>query len=151
MSGASPQNETPIENKQMLVDFLAAGCKPREDWRIGTEHEKFAFRLSDLKPLPYEGEDGIKELLNRLTRFGWEPIFEGETVIGLKGADGGSVSLEPAGQLELSGAAVENIHQTCDEVSTHLHQVKAVAQEMGIGFLGLGYRPKWPVEAQRPI
>jgi glutamate--cysteine ligase len=146
MSGASPQNDTPIENKQMLVDFLAAGCKPREDWRIGTEHEKFAFRLSDLKPLPYEGEDGIKELLNRLTRFGWEPIFEGETVIGLKGADGGSVSLEPAGQLELSGAAVENIHQTCDEVSTHLHQVKAVAQEMGIGFLGLGYRPKWPVE-----
>lgn len=146
MSGASPKNDTPIDNKQMLVDFLAAGCKPQDQWRIGTEHEKFAFRLSDLKPLPYEGEDGIRELLNRLTRFGWEPILEGETVIGLKGKDGGSVSLEPAGQLELSGAAVENIHQTCDEVSEHLHQVKAIAREMGIGFLGLGYRPKWPVE-----
>ncbi len=146
MSGASPKNDTPIENKQQLVDFLAAGCKPRDQWRIGTEHEKFAFRLDDLTPLPYEGEVGIKELLNRMTRFGWEPVYEGEHVVALKGTDGGSVSLEPAGQVELSGAAVETIHQTCDEVSAHLHQVKAVAQDMGIGFLGLGYRPKWPVD-----
>ena len=82
----------------------------------------------------------------RLTRFGWTPVYEGENVIALSSETGGSVSLEPAGQVELSGAAVENIHQTCDEVSSHLHQVKAIAREMGIGFVGLGARPKWPVD-----
>ncbi len=146
MSGAAPKNDTPIDSKADLVAYLEAGCKPPENWRIGTEHEKFAFRLSDLKPLPYEGEDGIRELLMRLTRFGWIPICEGDNVIGLSSETGGSVSLEPAGQVELSGAAVENIHQTCDEVSNHLHQVKAIAREMGIGFIGLGARPKWPVD-----
>ena len=146
MSGASPKNDTPIESKADLVSYLEAGCKPPEKWRIGTEHEKFAFRLSDLKPLPYDGEDGIRELLMRLTRFGWTPVYEGENVIALSSENGGSVSLEPAGQVELSGAAVENIHQTCDEVSNHLHQVKAIAREMGIGFIGLGARPKWPVD-----
>lgn len=146
MSGASAKNDTPIENKSTLVEFMESGCKPPEQWRIGTEHEKFAFRLDDLRPLEYEGEQGIRELLTRLTRFGWEPVFEGDNVIALKGADGGSVSLEPAGQVELSGAAVENIHQTCDEVNQHLQQVKAVAKEMGIGFVGLGYRPKWSRE-----
>jgi glutamate--cysteine ligase len=146
MSGASPKNDTPITGRDQLAAYLEAGCKPQSDWRIGTEHEKFAFRLSDLKPLEYEGPDGIRELLMRLTRFGWEPVFEGDNVIALKSEDGGAVSLEPAGQLELSGAAVENIHQTCDEVSSHLQQVKAIAREMGIGFLGLGYRPKWPVD-----
>ena len=146
MSGASPKNDTPIESKDDLVAYLEAGCKPPEQWRIGTEHEKFAFRLSDLKPLPYDGEDGIRELLMRLTRFGWTPVYEGENVIALSSETGGSVSLEPAGQVELSGAAVENIHQTCDEVSSHLHQVKAIAREMGIGFVGLGARPKWPVD-----
>ncbi len=145
MSGASPKNDKPIESKADLVTYLEAGCKPPEQWRIGTEHEKFAFRLSDLKPLPYDGEDGIRELLMRLTRFGWTPVYEGENVIALSSETGGSVSLEPAGQVELSGAAVENIHQTCDEVSSHLNQVKAVAREMGIGFVGLGARPKWPV------
>ena len=146
MSGASPKNDTPITGRDQLAAYLEAGCKPQSDWRIGTEHEKFAFRLSDLKPLEYEGPDGIRELLMRLTRFGWEPVFEGDNVIALKSEDGGAVSLEPAGQLELSGAAVENIHQTCDEVSSHLQQVKAIAREMGIGFLGLGYRSKWPVD-----
>ncbi len=146
MSGAAPKNDTPIESKDDLVAYLEAGCKPPEQWRIGTEHEKFAFRLSDLKPLPYDGEDGIRELLMRLTRFGWTPVYEGENVIALSSETGGSVSLEPAGQVELSGAAVENIHQTCDEVSSHLHQVKAIARELGIGFVGLGARPKWPVD-----
>ncbi|MEX0693354.1 MAG: glutamate--cysteine ligase [Rhodospirillales bacterium] len=145
MSGAAAKNDTPIESKDVLVRYMESGCKPPEQWRIGTEHEKFAFRLSDLKPLSYDGEDGIRELLMRLTRFGWEPVFEGENVIALTSKDGGSVSLEPAGQVELSGAAVENIHQTCDEVSSHLLQVKAIAREMGIGFVGLGYRPKWPI------
>ena len=146
MSGASPKNDIPITSKDQLIAYMAAGCKPPEQWRIGTEHEKFAFRLSDLKPLPYDGEDGIRELLNRLTRFGWKPVYEGDNVIALTSDEGGSVSLEPAGQVELSGAPVENIHQTCDEVSSHLQQVKAIAREMGIGFVGLGYRPKWPTD-----
>lgn len=146
MSGAAPKNDTPIDSKDVLVRYMESGCKPPEKWLIGTEHEKFAFRLSDLKPLTYDGEDGIRELLMRLTRFGWEPVMEDGNVIALSSKDGGSVSLEPAGQVELSGAAVENIHQTCDEVSSHLQQVKAIAREMGIGFIGLGYRPKWPID-----
>ena len=120
MSGASAKNDTPIDSKDVLVRYMESGCKPPEQWRIGTEHEKFAFRLSDLKPLTYDGDQGIRELLTRLTRFGWEPVYEGDNVIALTSKDGGSVSLEPAGQVELSGAAVENIHQTCDEVSSHL-------------------------------
>ncbi len=146
MSGAATKNDTPIDSKDVLVRYMESGCKPPEKWLIGTEHEKFAFRLSDLKPLTYDGEDGIRELLMRLTRFGWEPVMEDGNVIALSSKDGGSVSLEPAGQVELSGAAVENIHQTCDEVSSHLQQVKAIAREMGIGFIGLGYRPKWPID-----
>ena len=134
----------PIIGKRALVEYLAAGCKPPEAWRIGTEHEKFAYHLSDLKPLDYEGESGVRALLEGLTRFGWEPIVEAGNPIALKGADGGFISLEPAGQIELSGAPVENIHQNCDEVTGHLQQVKAIASELGIGFLGLGYRPKWP-------
>ncbi|MDA0996675.1 MAG: glutamate--cysteine ligase [Proteobacteria bacterium] len=146
MSGPAKKDDRLIESKQTLIDYMAAGCKPRENWRIGTEHEKFAFSLSDLRPLPYDGPNGIRELLARLERFGWKPVSEDGNVIALTSESGGSVSLEPAGQVELSGAAVETIHQTCDEVSEHLHQVKAIAQEMGIGFLGLGYRPKWPVD-----
>jgi len=143
MPGVNSQNEELIHSKQALVENLESGCKPPQDWRIGTEHEKFAFRLDDLRPLDYEGDQGIRALLQNLTRFGWEPVFEGDNVIALKGLDGGAISLEPAGQLELSGAAVENIHQTCDEVTGHLQQVKSVAREMGIGFLGLGFNPKW--------
>ena len=146
MSGASTKNDTPIDSKDVLVRYMESGCKPPENWRIGTEHEKFAFRLKDLKPLTYDGDQGIRELLTRLTRFGWDPVYEGENIIALSSKDGGSVSLEPAGQVELSGAAVENIHETCDEVSSHLQQVKAIAKEMEIGFVGLGYRPKWPNE-----
>ena len=107
--------DRPIIGKRTLVEYLAAGCKPPEAWRIGTEHEKFAYHLSDLKPLDYEGESGVRALLEGLTRFGWEPVVEAGNPIALKGADGGFISLEPAGQIELSGAPVENIHQNCDE------------------------------------
>ena len=135
----------PIETKSQLIDDLASGCTIREDWRIGTEHEKFAFRLSDNKRLPYEGSDGIAEILTRLTRFGWEPVKEKGNTIALS-LDGCAITLEPGGQLELSGAPLETIHQTCDEVHTHLAQVKEVGDELGVGMLGIGFDPLWSRE-----
>jgi len=137
-------NNDPVTNKDILLCYMHDGCKAPEAWRIGTEHEKFAYDLETLKPLPYEGEKSIRNLLEALQRFDWEPVLENGNIIALKKSDGSSVTLEPAGQLELSGAAVETIHQTCYEVNQHLSQVKTVAREMDIGFLGLGYQPKWP-------
>ena len=132
----------PIESKAQLIEDLESACTPREKWLIGTEHEKFAFRLSDNKRLPYEGPDGIGEILSRLTRFGWEPIQEQGKTIALS-MGGCAITLEPGGQFELSGAPLENIHQTCDEVHTHLAQVKEVGDELGTGMLGLGFDPSW--------
>ncbi|MBT4888934.1 MAG: glutamate--cysteine ligase [Rhodospirillales bacterium] len=131
-----------ITDKQTLVDFLASGCKSPEQWRIGTEHEKFAYHRDTLKPLTYEGPSGIRALLNELQRFGWAPVMEGENIIALSKGDGSTVSLEPAGQVELSGAPLDTIHQTCIEVHEHLAQVKSIASELGIVFVGLGYRPE---------
>lgn len=132
-----------ITDKSILLEYMAVGCKPPSAWRIGTEHEKFAYALDTAKPLEYEGENGIRALLEAMQRYNWEPVLENGNIIALKKSDGSSVTLEPAGQVELSGAAVETIHQTCDEVSQHLTQVKSIAREMDIGFLGLGYQPKW--------
>jgi glutamate--cysteine ligase len=137
------QGGGPIKDRAELAAYLEAGCKPKDAWRIGTEHEKFGYRLSDLKPLPYEGSCGVRAVLEGLRdRFGWSPLLEGETLIGLiKG--GANVSLEPGGQLELSGAPLRNIHQTCEEVNQHLAEVRSVAQEIGAGFIGLGAAPEW--------
>ena len=142
MSSLSNVAELPITDHRQLVDYIAAGSKPRTDWRIGTEHEKFGFRLDDLRPPTFDGERGIEALLTGLTRFDWTPVQEhGRTIALLKGD--ASVTLEPAGQLELSGGQLETIHQTCSEVDSHLHEVKAVADELGLGFLGMGFQPKW--------
>jgi glutamate--cysteine ligase len=142
MSGPSSENREPITRREQLVDYIASGEKPITDWRIGTEHEKFGFRLDDLRPLTWEGPQGIGAMLEGLTRFGWEPVVEKGKLIALL-RDGASVTLEPAGQLELSGAPLETIHQTCSEVSSHLTEVKTVADELGVGFLGMGFQPKW--------
>jgi glutamate--cysteine ligase len=142
VSGPSAVTETPITGRAQLVDYIADGEKPEAAWRIGTEHEKFGFRLDDLRPPTYEGERGIGKLLEGMTRFGWQRVFEGETLIALTRSDA-SVTLEPAGQLELSGAPLETIHGTCCEVQKHLTEVKAVADELGVGFLGMGFQPKW--------
>ena len=134
-------NESPIESKQQLIDYVDSGCKPEDQWRIGTEHEKFGFNLQTLQPLPYEGPAGIQAMLEGLQRFAWQPVVEAGKVIMLTLPDGCSVTLEPGGQLELSGAKLETIHQTCDEVATHLAQVREVSNEIGVGFLGLGFHP----------
>jgi len=142
MSSPSNVAESPITDRRELVEYLASGNKPRDAWRIGTEHEKFGFRLDDLRPPTFDGDRGIEALLTGLTRFGWAPVQEhGRTIALLK--DGASVTLEPAGQLELSGGMLKTIHDTCCETSAHLEEVKAVAGELQLGFLGMGFQPKW--------
>ncbi|MEM8663728.1 MAG: glutamate--cysteine ligase [Pseudomonadota bacterium] len=138
-------DDTPIEDRAQLVDWLAAGEKPPADFRIGTEHEKFAFCLKKLTPVPYEGDNGIGAILKGMERLtGWEPISEKGAIIGLADpSGGGAISLEPGGQFELSGAPLENLHQTCREANGHLAQVRELAAELGIGFLGLGMAPTW--------
>jgi glutamate--cysteine ligase len=130
----------PVESRADLLATFAAGEKPRESWRIGTEHEKFVYRTSDHRAPSYDEPGGIRDLLMGLTEFGWRPVVENGNVIALSGPDG-TVSLEPAGQFELSGAMLDNLHQTCSEAGRHLAQVKAVGEKLGIGFLGLGM---WP-------
>jgi glutamate--cysteine ligase len=138
-----------IEHRDDLIAPMAAGEKPKAAWRIGTEHEKLVYKLPDHHAPSYDEACGIRDLLMALTQFGWEPIEEGGKVIALKGADG-NVSLEPAGQLELSGAPVETLHQTCAETGRHLTQVKKVGEHCGVGYLGLGM---WPdkTRAELPI
>jgi len=133
----------PIEHHDQLAQYLADGCKPKEDWRIGTEHEKFGYCKDTLKPLPYEGARSIRAMLEALRdRHHWAEVRENGMLIGLV-KDGANISLEPGGQLELSGAPLETIHQTCDEVNTHLREVKEIADEIGVGFIGLGAAPIW--------
>ena len=144
MSIPSAAKSTPIGDRHDLAAYLAKGEKPRSDWRIGTEHEKFGFYGDDLTPPPFEGDrPGIRAILEGLaSRFDWDIAREGETPVALtKGK--ANITLEPAGQLELSGAPLETIHQTCDEVTNHLKEVRSVAEEFGIGFLGMGFQPKW--------
>jgi glutamate--cysteine ligase len=129
-----------IEDRADLLSVFEGGEKRRDDWRIGTEHEKFVYRLDDHRAPSYEEAGGIRDLLMGLTEFGWQPVLEGGNVIALSGADG-TISLEPAGQLELSGAALETLHQTCAEAARHLEQCKSVGERLGLGFLGLGM---WP-------
>ena len=136
----------PIEHHDQLAQYLADGCKPKEDWRIGTEHEKFGYNKETLLPLPYEGACSIYAMLEGLRDgHGWDPVEEGGKLIGLV-KDGANVSLEPGGQLELSGAPVETIHETCDEVNVHLREVRDVADRIGAGFIGLGAAPEWSHE-----
>jgi glutamate--cysteine ligase len=137
---ASAGEERLIESREQLIAPMQAGEKSIHAWRIGTEHEKLVFSRKDFHAPSYDEPGGIRDILLALEDFGWEPIEEGGNVIAMSGADG-AVSLEPAGQLELSGAPLENLHQTCAETGRHLEQVKAVGERFGIGFLGLGM---WP-------
>ncbi|MGV6850337.1 MAG: glutamate--cysteine ligase [Marinibacterium sp.] len=133
----------PIESRDQLAGYLESGCKPKEDWRIGTEHEKFGYCKDTLNPIPYDGPRSVKAVLQGLRDVhGWGPLEEEGNLIGLvKG--GANISLEPGGQLELSGAPLETIHDTCNEVNEHLREVKDVADKVGVGFIGLGAAPIW--------
>lgn len=145
----STEKKAVIEHRDQLVQSFARGEKPADRWRIGTEHEKFVYSLSDHHAPSYDEPGGIRDLLMALKEFGWQPIEEGGKVIALSGADG-AISLEPAGQFELSGAPLDNLHETCAETGRHLEQVKAIGDRFGIGFLGLGM---WPdkTRAELPI
>jgi len=129
-----------IESRDQLIGLFEDGEKPADAWKIGTEHEKFVYRTADHRAPSYDEPGGIRDLLAGLTEFGWEPVEEGGNVIALSGEDG-TISLEPAGQLELSGAPLDNLHETCSETGRHLTQVKAIGDRLGLGFLGLGM---WP-------
>ena len=135
-----------IERPEQMIEYIASGCKSKEDWRIGTEHEKFGYCKDTLQPLAYEGERSIVAVLKGLRdRYNWIPIEESKKLIGLQ-KNGANISLEPGGQLELSGATLETIHETCDEVNSHLKEVKSIADSLDVGFIGLGAAPSWKHE-----
>jgi glutamate--cysteine ligase len=143
----TPETYRLVDSRDDLLSVFAGGEKPQERWRIGTEHEKFVYRVEDHRAPSYDEPGGIRDLLGGLTEFGWKPVIEGENVIALSGPDG-TISLEPAGQFELSGAALENLHQTCAEANRHLNQCKTVGERLGLGFLGLGM---WPDKARSDL
>jgi glutamate--cysteine ligase len=146
MSGVHKDNgpAAAVEDAAALCAYLASGSRPESEWRLGTEHEKFGFTKDDLRPLPYEGPRGIRAVLEGLAEgFDWNPVDESGATIALLNDEGASITLEPGGQLELSGALLDNLHQTCNEVNTHLAQVRAVCDPLEIGFLGMGFHPKW--------
>ncbi|MBS8261462.1 glutamate--cysteine ligase [Roseibium polysiphoniae] len=138
-------DSTPIESIADLAETLEAGCKPAEKFRIGTEHEKFGFHLSDLSPIPYEGSHGVEAVLSGMEKLlGWERIEDNGKIIGLSDpVGGGAISIEPGGQFELSGAPLETLHETCRETNVHLAHVRQVAEPLGVGFLGTGMAPTW--------
>src|SRR5262245_13604889 len=133
----------PITDRRQLIEYMEAGGKPRAEWRAGTEHEKFGFLRASLKPIPYEGAAGVRAMLEGLAgRFGWERGLENGKPIALA-RDRGSITLEPGGQLELSGAPLATVHEAAAETDQHLAEVKAIAGPLGIGFLGMGHTPTW--------
>ena len=139
-------HSTIIKDVGQLVEWLAKGEKPAADWRIGTEHEKFLFHRDSLRPVAYDGDSGVEAMLHALCKVIGDkatPIIEKGKIIGLKDGDGGSVSLEPGGQLELSGAPLSNLHQTCAETGRHLLHMRAVSSALGVGMPGIGFQPKW--------
>jgi glutamate--cysteine ligase len=146
---SGPQSPA-VESRDELVAYLEAGSKPDSDWRIGTEHEKFGFNVKDNTPVPYEGPHGIRALLEaHHDCYCWDAVRENGNIIALSCTDcpiGGAISLEPGGQLELSGAPLKTIHETEQELRQHLSEVGGVARALGIGFLGLGFSPKWTLQ-----
>lgn len=138
-------DERKIENVDSLVSYFQGGCKVKNDWRIGTEHEKFPFYVNDFRPVPYEGEKGIRAILEGMQEaLGWKVVIDEGNIIGLVGSVGqGAISLEPGGQFELSGAPLKTIGHTYYEVMEHLALLKKISKPLGIGFLGIGASPKW--------
>ncbi len=146
MTSSPSKNATPVTGKDQLAAYIESGCKPRDEWRIGTEHEKFLYCGESFKALRYDGDRGIRAFLEGLQQYGWQPVMEGKYLIALSAAGKGSVTLEPGGQLELSGAPLQTVHQTCSEVTEHRKEVKEVAEDLNLGLLGLGMTPNWSRE-----
>lgn len=141
MSGAGSEDPTPIGSVADLVGHLASGEKPRERWRVGTEHEKIGLYQSDFRRVPFEGPNGIESLLESIAReAGWARLPEEGRLVALE-KDGASITLEPGGQLELSGAPLASIHETCREFSAHLELVRRLSEPLGIVWLSLGMDP----------
>ncbi len=143
----TPETHRQIESRDDLLSVFAGGEKSADRWRIGTEHEKFVYRVEDHRAPSSDEPGGIRDLLMGLTEFGWKPVIENGNVIALSGPDG-TISLEPAGQFELSGAALENLHQTCAEAARHLGQCKMIGDRLRLGFLGTGM---WPDKARAEL
>ncbi len=140
---ADEKSKTRIESRSQLLEYMEFGNKPEAKWCLGTEHEKFGFSVADCAPLPYEGECSIRSILDGLVEnYQWQAVSEQGKTIALLDDTGASVTLEPGGQLELSGALLDNLHDTCLEVNTHLKQVKSIAEPLGASFLGMGFQPK---------
>jgi glutamate--cysteine ligase len=143
-----------VGSRNELVGWIAAGCKPSERWRIGTEHEKFLFQTTTHAAVPYDGPNGVRAIFDRMIAdYGWEPIQEGETIIALKRPDTeapgqitGNISLEPGGQFELSGGAVATLHDVNAETVEHLDQMRAIGRRLGVGMMGLGFSPLWRLD-----
>jgi glutamate--cysteine ligase len=152
--GAYRMSDNAPLTRDALIGAMDKGAKPKDQWRIGAEHEKFGFDRATLARPAYDGPNGIKAMLEGLQRFGWSPVEEAGYIIGLerKNAEGftASVSLEPGGQFELSGAPLKTIHDICNETGQHLMEVKQVADQIGVGFLGVGFDPLWTRE-QVPV
>ena len=144
---AEKEPQSTVNNPGQLAAYLESGCKPESRWLLGTEHEKFGYTLEDSRPLPYHGERGIRAILDGLADdFDWSPVEENGNTIALLDDTGASITLEPGGQLELSGALIDSLHDTCTEVYRHLKQVKAIAEHLNIAFLGMGFQPRWRQE-----
>ena len=144
---AGPKHAAPAAKRATLAQVFEDGCKPPAAWRIGTEHEKFVYRRADQRAPSYEEPGGIRDLLGYMERYGWQPVLENGNVIAMSGPDGG-ISLEPAGQFELSGAPLEDLHETCAEAGRHLKQCKEAGDALGLGFLGMGF---WPDKARADL
>ena len=129
-----------IENKNQLIEYFISGSKPKNNWKIGTEHEKFLFDLKTKKSIPYDGDISILKIFLELMKNDWVPVKEGTNILGLI-KDKKNITLEPGLQFELSGDAVQNIHQTCSEINSYLKELKIVCAKLGIGLLGNGFAP----------
>lgn len=142
MAGADAYSPL-IESRNDLIEAMSRGCKPPSEWRIGTEHEKHVFHTDPLRPVAYDGPDGIHALLKGMeAETGWHPFYDGENPIGLRNNEvAGGISLEPGGQFELSGAPQPDLHASAEELAEHLRVAKKVADPLDIHFLGLGVTP----------
>jgi glutamate--cysteine ligase len=138
--------EAPVSRRDALIEYFATGAKPRSEWRVGTEYEKVVVDRRTGRAARYYGPRGIEAVLRRLAdKFGWTPRLEGDHVIALEGRKA-TITLEPGGQLELSGEACESIHCAQEELTQHVNEIVTVADELGLAFLGLGIQPLSPLE-----